>query len=33
VNLPAMLRRDSVDAREQLDATFALLRDGWSTHQ
>lgn len=30
VNLPALLRRDGVDPREQLDATFTLLRDGWS---
>jgi hypothetical protein len=33
VNLPALLRRDGVDAREQLDATFVLLRDGWNVHQ
>ncbi|TCK20544.1 TetR/AcrR family transcriptional regulator [Pseudonocardia endophytica] len=32
VHLPALLRRDGVDPREQLDATFALLRDGWAEH-
>jgi AcrR family transcriptional regulator len=33
VHLPALLRRDGVDPRVQLDATFALLRDGWGVHR